>query len=78
MRVPVRAYVSAISLMVAAAAGTYTASPAPALLAGAIGFALSDLSVARDRFVEPGFVNRVWGLPLYYVAQLLLASSVAR
>jgi hypothetical protein len=38
---------------------------------------LSDLSVARDRFVAPGFVNRAWGLPTYFAAQLLLAASVA-
>jgi uncharacterized membrane protein YhhN len=77
MRAPVTAYVCVISLMVAAAAGSYVASPAATLLAGAIAFLLSDVSVARDRFVDPGFVNRAWGLPLYYVAQLLLASSAA-
>ena len=27
---------------------------------------------------DPGFVNRLWGLPLYYGGQLLLAASVAR
>ena len=78
MRAPVTAYVCVISLMVAAAAGSYVAAPAATLLAGAIAFLLSDVSVARDRFVDPGFVNRAWGLPLYYVAQLLLASSAAR
>ena len=41
-------------------------------------FALSDLSVARDRFVRPGFANAAWGLPLYFAAQLVIASSVAR
>jgi uncharacterized membrane protein YhhN len=40
----------------------------------AVAFALS---VARDRFVVPGFVNRAWGLPLYYAAQLVLAATVA-
>jgi uncharacterized membrane protein YhhN len=77
MRAAVTAYVTVISLMVAAAIGTYAASPALALLAGAVAFALSDLSVARDRFVEPAFVNRAWGLPLYYAATLLLAASAA-
>ena len=48
------------------------------LLLGAVLFLLSDLSVARDRFVAPGFVNRLWGLPFYYGGQVLLAASVAR
>jgi uncharacterized membrane protein YhhN len=75
MRGPVTAYVGVISLMVACAIGTTRARPAPSILAGALAFFLSDLSVARDRFVAPSFVNRAWGLPLYYVAQLLLAGS---
>jgi len=78
MRAPVIAYVSVISLMVAGAVGTYAASPAIPLLAGALAFSLSDLSVARDRFVASSFVNRAWGLPLYYAAQLLFAASAAR
>lgn len=44
---------------------------------GATLFALSDVSVARDRFVTKAFVNRAWGLPLYFAAQLILASTVA-
>ncbi len=46
------------------------------IVAGASLFALSDVWVARNRFTEPAFVNRLVGLPLYYVAQLLLAYSV--
>ncbi len=72
---PVRAYVVVICTMVACAAGTYGHAAAPLLLAGAIAFFLSDLAVARDRFVAPGFVNRLWGLPLYYGGQILLAIS---
>ena len=77
MRVPVTAYVTVISMMAAAAIGSYARSPAGALLAGAIAFLLSDLSVARDRFVARAFVTRAWGLPLYYAATLLLAASAA-
>ena len=36
-------------------------------------FVVSDLAVARDNFVTPGFTNRLSGLPLYYGGQLLLA-----
>jgi uncharacterized membrane protein YhhN len=46
-----------------------------AVMAAAVAFYLSDVSVARDRFVAPGFDNRIWGLPLYYAAQLLFALS---
>ena len=49
----------------------------PLVLAGAIAFYLSDLTVARDRFVTRGFENRIVGLPLYYTGQVLLALSVA-
>src|SRR5207253_7635336 len=73
MRAPVLAYMTAISAMVSLAAGSFAFRPAPLLLGGALAFYFSDLSVARDRFVQPGFVNRLWGIPLYYGAQLLFA-----
>jgi uncharacterized membrane protein YhhN len=77
MRVAVRAYVTVICAMVACAVGTYVRAGGGALLAGALMFFVSDLAVARERFVEHGFVNKTWGLPLYYGGQLLLAASVA-
>ena len=43
---------------------------------GAVMFTASDIAVVRDRFVAPGFVNRLWGLPLYYAAQLIIAWSI--
>ena len=52
------------------------AGSTPLILGGALAFYLSDLSVARDRFIREAFVNRLWGLPLYYGAQLLLAATV--
>ncbi|MBF4510371.1 MAG: lysoplasmalogenase [Aeromicrobium sp.] len=85
LRLPVRLYVVLVSLMAAsAAAGGATAlgrgSATATLLAPAAGgllFYLSDAAVARQRFVSPGFVNRAWGLPVYYAAQLLIASAVS-
>jgi len=76
MKRPVVAYIVVISGMVALAAGTVAAHGNAAILLGAIAFFCSDLSVARDRFIEPGFFNRLWGLPLYYGAQVVLASTV--
>ncbi len=75
-RPPVVAYVAVISVMLALACSAVAAGGHPALAVGAAAFYLSDLAVARDRFLAPGFVNRVWGLPLYYFAQLCLAWSV--
>lgn len=75
-RAPVLGYVAVICTMVTLAAG---AAGAPRGTAGAVGaalFAVSDVAVARDRFVSPGFANAAWGLPLYYTAQLVLAGTV--
>lgn len=75
MRAPVACYVLVITAMVALAAGTFGAHGDARILVGAIGFYLSDLAVARERFVRSSFANRLWGLPLYFGAQLLLAMT---
>jgi uncharacterized membrane protein YhhN len=77
MRLPVQAYFAVIATMTALACAVTAAGVTPLVALGAIAFTISDISVARDRFVQPGFVNRVWGLPLYYFAQVLLALSPA-
>jgi uncharacterized membrane protein YhhN len=76
MRIAVVAYVVVISLMVVTAAGATASTGRGAIALGATCFYLSDLHVARDRFVSRSFWNKSWGLPLYYAAQLLLASTV--
>jgi uncharacterized membrane protein YhhN len=43
--------------------------------AGAILFYVSDIFVARHRFVKKEFLNRVIGLPMYYTAQFMIAFS---
>ncbi len=83
MRVPVIAYVIIITAMVI---GAFTVLGDTALrstgrmmvIIGAVSFYISDLFVARDRFLESGFANRLIGLPLYYGGQFLLAFSVGR
>jgi uncharacterized membrane protein YhhN len=75
MRAPVRVYMFVIATMVAFAVGASVASGDRSMALAAIAFAASDLSVARERFVRASFVNLLWGLPLYYAAQLLLAWS---
>lgn len=74
LRAPVRAYVAVISAMLAMAAGA-GASGHVLAAAGALGFYLSDLFVARQRFLRPSALNRLCGLPLYYGAQICLAWS---
>ncbi|MFT5032392.1 MAG: putative membrane protein YhhN [Bermanella sp.] len=71
------AYTVVISVMVCLSIAVYAAGASWLIPIGAIAFAVSDLSVARNRFVAPGFNNRVWGLPLYFGSQLLIAASVA-
>lgn len=71
-------YVLVISVMVPAAVASTVKTGAVLPAIGALAFYVSDLSVARDRFVHEGFVNRAWGLPLYYLAQVLLALSCAQ
>jgi len=75
MKAPVYGYMAVISAMLVSAAG---AAPSdPAIFAGAALFYVSDLCVARERFVTPGFANGALGLPLYFAAQLVLAGTVA-
>ena len=77
MRRPVDAYIVVISAMVAMAIAATIAGGTARIAIGAIMFYLSDLSVARDRYVRREASNRLWGLPLYYGAQLVLASTIA-
>lgn len=76
MRKPVDAYITVITVMVALAVAATAAGGTVWIAIGAIAFYLSDLSVARDRFVRREYSNRLWGLPLYYVAQLILAGTI--
>jgi len=78
-RAPVIGYCIIISIMVASSLAHWAAAPDTQNLRLAVAagtFALSDVSVARDRFGAENFLNRLWGLPLYYAAQCLFAVSV--
>jgi uncharacterized membrane protein YhhN len=75
MKVPVLAYIVVITVMVVLAWSCGTA-----LLVAQVAatfFFLSDISVAKDRFRGGGFGNRLWGLPAYYLAQLLFVFSAS-
>jgi uncharacterized membrane protein YhhN len=75
-RAPVVAYVAVLTGAVALSVGTSARFGTPMPAVGALAFYLSDLSVARDRFVARAFVNRAWGLPLYFGSQLALAWTI--
>ncbi len=72
LRGAVVAYIVVISTMLMLAVGA-AAHGATILLGAALLFYCSDLSVALDRFKHAGFWNRAWGLPAYFVAQLMFA-----
>jgi uncharacterized membrane protein YhhN len=74
---PVRAYLLAITVMWVMAIASHVHEANGWLVVGAILFVLSDLTVARNRFIRPGISNRLLGLPMYFFAQLLFGFSVA-
>lgn len=75
---PVTGYCAIIAAMVASSLFAAPNFPELSIMiaVGAVSFAVSDIAVARDQFVKPALINRLWGLPLYYGAQMMLASSV--
>jgi uncharacterized membrane protein YhhN len=80
MKIPVMIYIVVISGMLAGAGSLMDVenlklSGRCLAFVGAVSFYLSDVFVARQRFVKTGFVNRLIGLPLYYSGQFLLAFS---
>lgn len=72
MKVPVVGYCVAISAMLGFALG----QPSVGVRVGAALFYLSDVAVARERFVVQERRNQLVGLPLYFAGQYLIALSV--
>lgn len=81
MKLPVLWYVIFISLMICGAwtvlgDADLSRSGRIMVFAGAVSFYISDLFVARQRFIKKAYLNRLVGLPLYYLGQFLLAFSI--
>ena len=81
MKIPVIFYILVISAMAVGAwsvvgAGELKPAGRVAAFVGALGFYVSDVFVARQRFLKSEFINRLIGLPLYYGGQFMLAFSV--
>jgi len=77
---PVLVYIVVITVMVSAAWAVFRETALPVsgrvlILAGAVSFYFSDVFVARNKFINNEFRNRLVGLPLYYLGQFLLAFS---
>ena len=75
MRIAVPIYVFIILLMVINALGLPMRGPLRLAMIGAVMFAMSDVFVARDRFVTPTPLNALAITPLYFGAQALIALS---
>ena len=80
MKLPVVAYVLVISTMMTCAwsilvGGSLGPVAGPVVFAGAFLFYVSDITVARHRFVREQFENRLIGWPLYFAGQFLIAAS---
>jgi uncharacterized membrane protein YhhN len=78
---PVIAYIAVITVMVIGAASLagnehVSFSGRALVFCGAILFYLSDIFVARHRFVKKAYINRLVGLPLYYAGQFMIACSI--
>jgi uncharacterized membrane protein YhhN len=81
MKIPVVIYIIAISIMISGACsllGDSDLAQSGRVMGflGAVSFYLSDVFVARDRFLKKEFLNRLIGLPMYYAGQFFLAFSV--
>ncbi|HPO14319.1 MAG TPA: lysoplasmalogenase [Candidatus Hydrogenedentes bacterium] len=72
---PVTCYLSAISLMLLFAFAAAQAPGGSIALMGAVIFFISDVFVARWKYVEPSAVNALFCYPLYYAACMLFALS---
>lgn len=81
MKIPVICYIIVISLMLCftwsiLGISRLTIYGRLLVFVGAFSFYISDVFVARDRFLKNEFYNRMVGLPLYYAGQFLIAFSV--
>ncbi|MDP2968317.1 MAG: lysoplasmalogenase [Deltaproteobacteria bacterium] len=81
MLIPVLIYILVITIMVTGAwavfwKSSFQISGRALILTGSLCFYLSDLFVARHRFIKEEYRNRLLGLPLYYTGQFMLAFSI--
>ena len=81
MRIPVLLYILVITVMASGAWAVFSNSSfqmsgRTLILVGSLCFYVSDVFVARNKFIKEEYTNRLLGLPLYYTGQFLLAFSI--
>jgi uncharacterized membrane protein YhhN len=81
MLIPVLLYILVITVMASGAWAVFWKSSFQIagrilILVGSLCFYFSDLFVARNKFIKEEYTNRLFGLPLYYTGQFLLAFSI--
>jgi uncharacterized membrane protein YhhN len=81
MLIPVLLYILVITVMASGAWTVFWKSSFPIygrtlILVGSYCFYISDLFVARNKFIKEQYRNRLLGLPLYYTGQFMLAFSI--
>jgi uncharacterized membrane protein YhhN len=81
MLIPVLLYILVITIMASGACAVFWKSSfqfsgRALILVGSFCFYFSDVFVARNKFIKEEYRNRLFGLPLYYTGQFLLAFSV--
>lgn len=72
MRIPVAAYSCLLIVLMATGVAVGVRHSHMGLAVGAVLLAVSDIAVARERFVAHSIANKVAGLPLYYLGQVLV------
>ena len=81
MLIPVLLYILVITVMASGAwtvfwMSSFSISGRTLILVGALCFYVSDVLVARNKFIKEEYRNRLLGLPLYYAGQFMLAFSI--
>ena len=81
MLIPVLLYILVITVMASGAwavfwKSSFQISGRTLILVGCLCFYVSDVFVARNKFIKEEYRNRLLGLPLYYTGQFMLAFSL--
>jgi len=81
MLIPVLLYILVITVMASGAwtvlwKSSFQISGRALILAGSLCFYVSDVLVARNKFIKEEYRNRLLGLPLYYAGQFMLVFSI--
>ena len=69
-------YLTVLVLMLSTGVASAVHAANPLLAAGIVFVAGSDVAVARQHFVRESFLNKLWGLPVYYLGMVLIALSL--